>query len=69
MLVAGHPVNPVEWWDAHWVQDRVDRKLKELGESGGTEPQKAPPAAPKAPPRAKPKGAAAGSSAARRGKR
>jgi len=31
MLVAGHPVNPVEWWDAHWVQDRVDRKLREAG--------------------------------------
>lgn len=27
MLVAGRPVNPVEWWDPHWVQDRVDRKL------------------------------------------
>jgi murein DD-endopeptidase MepM/ murein hydrolase activator NlpD len=65
MLVAGHPVNPVEWWDSHWVQDRGDRTLKELGEPGGTEPQKAPPAAPKAPPHAKP----AGSSAARRGKR
>ena len=31
MLVDGHPVNPVEWWDAHWVQDRVDRKLREAG--------------------------------------
>ena len=31
MLVGGHPVNPVEWWDAHWVQDRVDRKLREAG--------------------------------------
>ena len=31
MLVSGHPVNPVEWWDAHWVQDRVDRKLREAG--------------------------------------
>jgi murein DD-endopeptidase MepM/ murein hydrolase activator NlpD len=29
MLVGGHPVNPVEWWDAHWMQDRVERKLKE----------------------------------------
>jgi murein DD-endopeptidase MepM/ murein hydrolase activator NlpD len=29
MLVAGHMVNPVEWWDPHWVQDRVDRKLDE----------------------------------------
>lgn len=27
MLVGGRPVNPVEWWDPHWVQDRVDRKL------------------------------------------
>ena len=29
MLVGGHPVNPVEWWDAHWIQDRVERKLRE----------------------------------------
>ncbi len=29
MLVGGRPVNPVEWWDSHWVQDRVDRKLRE----------------------------------------
>jgi murein DD-endopeptidase MepM/ murein hydrolase activator NlpD len=69
MLVAGHPVNPVEWWDSHWVQDRVDRKLKELGESGGTEPQKAPPAAPNPQPRGKPKAAAPAGQAARRGKR
>lgn len=27
MLVGGRPVNPVEWWDAHWIQDRIDRKL------------------------------------------
>ncbi len=33
MLVSGHPVNPVEWWDAHWVQDRVERKLGEAGTS------------------------------------
>jgi hypothetical protein len=31
MLVGGHPVNPVEWWDAHWIQDRVERKLMESG--------------------------------------
>jgi murein DD-endopeptidase MepM/ murein hydrolase activator NlpD len=29
MLVNGRPVNPVEWWDPHWIQDRVDRKLSE----------------------------------------
>jgi murein DD-endopeptidase MepM/ murein hydrolase activator NlpD len=28
-LVGGQMVNPVEWWDPHWIQDRVDRKLKE----------------------------------------
>jgi murein DD-endopeptidase MepM/ murein hydrolase activator NlpD len=32
MLVNGRPVNPVEWWDPHWIQDRVERKL---GESAG----------------------------------
>src|SRR4029079_14899775 len=30
MLVSGHPVNPVEWWDSHWIQDRVERKTREL---------------------------------------
>jgi murein DD-endopeptidase MepM/ murein hydrolase activator NlpD len=31
MLVGGQMVNPVEWWDQHWITDRVDRKLKEAG--------------------------------------
>jgi murein DD-endopeptidase MepM/ murein hydrolase activator NlpD len=29
MLVGGHMVNPVEWWDAHWIADRIQRKLDE----------------------------------------
>jgi len=29
MLVNGQMVNPVEWWDAHWIQDRILRKLRE----------------------------------------
>jgi murein DD-endopeptidase MepM/ murein hydrolase activator NlpD len=29
LLVGGQMVNPVEWWDAHWIADRVERKLKE----------------------------------------
>ena len=33
MLVQGVPVNPVEWWDAHWLQDRVNRKITEAGGS------------------------------------
>jgi murein DD-endopeptidase MepM/ murein hydrolase activator NlpD len=27
MQVDGVQVNPVEWWDAHWIQDRVLSKL------------------------------------------
>ena len=27
--VQGRPVNPVEWWDPHWIEDRVARKLRE----------------------------------------
>jgi murein DD-endopeptidase MepM/ murein hydrolase activator NlpD len=33
MLVAGHMVNPVEWWDPHWIQDRIVRKLTEAAGS------------------------------------
>jgi murein DD-endopeptidase MepM/ murein hydrolase activator NlpD len=29
MLVGGQMVNPVEWWDPHWIADRIDRKLRE----------------------------------------
>jgi len=29
MLVGGRMVTPVEWWDPHWITDRVERKLKE----------------------------------------
>jgi murein DD-endopeptidase MepM/ murein hydrolase activator NlpD len=32
MLVNGEMVNPVEWWDPHWIQDRVMRKLAEAGQ-------------------------------------
>ncbi|HOG27705.1 MAG TPA: M23 family metallopeptidase [Vicinamibacterales bacterium] len=31
VLVAGRPVNPVEWWDPHWIADRIDRKLAASG--------------------------------------
>jgi murein DD-endopeptidase MepM/ murein hydrolase activator NlpD len=27
VLVDGTPVNPVEWWDAHWIHDRIEEKL------------------------------------------
>jgi murein DD-endopeptidase MepM/ murein hydrolase activator NlpD len=31
ILLQGTPVNPVEWWDQHWLQDRVLRKISEAG--------------------------------------
>lgn len=31
ILLQGTPVNPVEWWDPHWMADRVLRKIKEAG--------------------------------------
>jgi murein DD-endopeptidase MepM/ murein hydrolase activator NlpD len=27
MLLQGLPVTPVEWWDEHWIQDRLALKL------------------------------------------
>lgn len=34
MLVSGHPVNPVDWWDPHWIQDRILRKLSDAATGG-----------------------------------
>jgi hypothetical protein len=28
MQIDGVQVNPVEWWDAHWIHDRILSKLK-----------------------------------------
>lgn len=28
MLVNGQMVNPIEWWDEHWIQDRILRKIQ-----------------------------------------
>lgn len=32
VLVQGHPVNAAEWWDPHWIEDRVIRKLREAAD-------------------------------------
>jgi murein DD-endopeptidase MepM/ murein hydrolase activator NlpD len=48
MLVSGHPVNPVEWWDSHWIEDRVERKLHDLGGVSTPAPATPPRAALKA---------------------
>jgi murein DD-endopeptidase MepM/ murein hydrolase activator NlpD len=31
VLVAGVSVTPLEWWDAKWIRDRVNRPLKQAG--------------------------------------
>jgi murein DD-endopeptidase MepM/ murein hydrolase activator NlpD len=31
MMVNGQFVNATEWWDPHWIEDRVTRKLREGG--------------------------------------
>jgi len=31
ILLQGVPVNPVEWWDQHWLEDRVLRKIRNAG--------------------------------------
>jgi len=31
MLLNGRMVNPVEWWDPHWIEDRILRKLRTPG--------------------------------------
>jgi len=30
VMVNGIFVNPIEWWDEHWIQDNITRKLKML---------------------------------------
>ncbi len=30
ILVNGIFVNPVEWWDSHWIRDNITRKLDQI---------------------------------------
>jgi len=45
VMIAGTFVNPLEWWDPHWIKDQVERQLS-LAE---------PPAVPSSPPASRPK--------------
>lgn len=38
MLVQGHTVTPVEWWDPHWIEDRIVRKLREAAAGAPVQP-------------------------------
>jgi hypothetical protein len=35
MLLDGIPVNPVEWWDPHWIHDRIEAKLQPYTQVSG----------------------------------
>jgi murein DD-endopeptidase MepM/ murein hydrolase activator NlpD len=41
VMVRGIHVDPIEWWDAHWITDHVDARLAEFPRSAPS-----PPAAP-----------------------
>lgn len=46
VLVQGVSVNPIEWWDGHWIHDRIESKLTPEGgaeSAAGQMPQAKPP--------------------------
>jgi murein DD-endopeptidase MepM/ murein hydrolase activator NlpD len=51
LLVHGVYASPIEWWDSHWLRDRVAKPLAEAGIAlpGITDGELAPAAAPAAP--------------------
>jgi len=53
LLVGGEFVNPVEWWDAHWIRDNVTGKLTGTPSQAGPPSAKAQPAKAKAKPKKK----------------
>lgn len=46
MLIAGYQVNPIEWWDEHWIKDRILSKIGSPAEQkAGNDPPPADPPA------------------------
>jgi murein DD-endopeptidase MepM/ murein hydrolase activator NlpD len=39
MMVDGRFVNATEWWDPHWIEDRIMRKLRDAGYTGAAPAQ------------------------------
>ena len=35
MLLGGQAVTPIDWWSAQWIEDRIQRKLREAGAPTG----------------------------------
>src|SRR4051812_25106556 len=38
IMVGGRFVNATEWWDPHWIEDRIMRKLREAGAAAPANP-------------------------------
>jgi murein DD-endopeptidase MepM/ murein hydrolase activator NlpD len=53
MMVHGVFVNPLEWWDPHWIRDNVDLKMKWF--DGPPKPESVKKAVKEAQPKAKTK--------------
>jgi murein DD-endopeptidase MepM/ murein hydrolase activator NlpD len=52
MLIAGVQVNPIEWWDDHWIKDRILSKIgspQEQAAAPTTAPSSTQPASPSTP--------------------
>jgi murein DD-endopeptidase MepM/ murein hydrolase activator NlpD len=48
MILQGEQVDAREWWDPHWIEDRIKAKLRQFGTAASASP--APPASPAASP-------------------
>src|SRR5947209_6737717 len=46
MLIAGYQVNPIEWWDEHWIKDRILSKIGSPAEQSAAPSSVTPPALP-----------------------
>ena len=45
MLVNGRMVSPIEWWDSHWIEDRIlrssaSRRRRDDAVARGTSPRR-----------------------------
>ncbi len=45
MMIAGTQVDPKEWWDEHWIHDRILSKIGSADQAPGTAQRVAPPPA------------------------
>ncbi|MFN8058735.1 MAG: M23 family metallopeptidase [Vicinamibacterales bacterium] len=60
MLVGGHAVNPVDWWSAQWIEDRLMRKLREAQSPTADTPSSSTPTAASSAPAVRASGSGAG---------